>query len=201
MLQLLPIKQKTILETIMTLSAHIIIDAAMLTIIIILACGILMVRNLFSAIIISGVFSMNMAALFVLLAAPDVAFTEAAVGGGFSTILMLAAMGVLRQEEKLKPEFKLTPFLFILATGAIVFFGTLDLAPHGSKVAAPHLHVAPSYLERSIPDTGVPNVVTSILASYRGFDTLGEVFVIFTAGIAVLALIGVGINVSRNRKI
>lgn len=169
---------------------HILIDVALLTLIIILAFGILMVRNLFSAIIISGVFSMSMATLFVLLAAPDVAFTEAAVGAGFSTILMLAAMSVLRQEEKLKPKFKLAPLVLMFAAGATTFYGTLDLAPHGSKQAAPHLHVAPYYLERSIADTSVPNVVTSVLASYRGFDTLGEVFVIFTAGIAVLALIG-----------
>jgi multicomponent Na+:H+ antiporter subunit B len=132
-----------------------------------------------------------------LLAAPDVAFTEAAVGAGFSTILMLGAISVLRQEEKLKPAFKLTPFLLMLAAGAIIFYGTLDLSPHGSKQAAAHLHVAPYYLERSIQDTSVPNVVTSVLASYRGFDTLGEVFVIFTAGIAVLALIG---RAQRKRK-
>ena len=181
-------------------STHLIIDAGLLTIIIVLAFAILLVRNLFSAIVISGVFSMCMACLFVLLAAPDVAFTEAAVGAGFSTILMLAAMGVLHQEERLKPGFKTFAFLMIFASGGIMFYGTLDLAPHGSKQAAPHLHVAPYYLERSIEDTSVPNVVTSVLASYRGFDTLGEVFVIFTAGIAVLALIGSARRSKRVRE-
>jgi hypothetical protein len=38
-------------------------------------------------------------------------------------------------------------------------------------------------------DIGIPNVVTSILASYRGYDTFGETVVVFTAGIAVLALL------------
>lgn len=57
------------------------------------------------------------------------------------------------------------------------------------------MHVAPEYLARSIPDTGVQNVVTSVLASYRGFDTLGEVTVVFTAGVAVMLLIG-----GRRRK-
>lgn len=174
----------------MPFSAHIIIDAGLLTIIIALAFAVMWVRDLFSAIMIAGVFSSVMAALFILLAAPDVAFTEAAVGAGFSTILMLSAMGLLRREEKPPPKFSFAPFLLMSATGAITFYGTLDLAPHGSTKAAAHLHVAPYYLERSIEDTSVPNVVTSILASYRGFDTLGEVFVVFTAGIAVLALIG-----------
>jgi multicomponent Na+:H+ antiporter subunit B len=49
--------------------------------------------------------------------------------------------------------------------------------------------VAPRYLERSIEETGSPNVVTSVLADYRGYDTLGETTVIFTAGIGVMLLL------------
>ena len=44
-----------------------------------------------------------------------------------------------------------------------------------------------------------PNVVTSILASYRGYDTFGETVVIYTAGIAVLVLLYDG--VSKTSKI
>ena len=50
--------------------------------------------------------------------------------------------------------------------------------------------MAPYYIAHAEAETGVPNVVTAVLASYRGFDTLGEVTVIFTAGIGVLALLG-----------
>jgi multicomponent Na+:H+ antiporter subunit B len=53
-----------------------------------------------------------------------------------------------------------------------------------------HRHVAPRYIEDSPRETGVPNMVTSVLASYRGYDTLGETVVIFTAGIGVLLLLG-----------
>jgi multicomponent Na+:H+ antiporter subunit B len=49
--------------------------------------------------------------------------------------------------------------------------------------------VAPRYINDSPNEVGVPNMVTSVLASYRGFDTLGEVAVIFTAGIAVMVLL------------
>jgi multicomponent Na+:H+ antiporter subunit B len=52
-----------------------------------------------------------------------------------------------------------------------------------------HRHVAPRYLADSIKDTNVPNVVTSVLADYRGYDTLGETTVIFTAGIGVMLLL------------
>ena len=50
--------------------------------------------------------------------------------------------------------------------------------------------MAPEYLERSAEEIGIPNVVTSILASYRGYDTMGETAVIFTAGVGVLAMLG-----------
>ena len=38
-------------------------------------------------------------------------------------------------------------------------------------------------------EIGIPNIVTAVLASYRGFDTLGETAVIFTAGVGVMALL------------
>ncbi len=60
----------------------------------------------------------------------------------------------------------------------------------GDGSAPVHGHVAPRYIEQSGQEVGIPNIVTSVLASYRGFDTLGEVAVIFTAGIAVLLLLG-----------
>jgi hypothetical protein len=44
-------------------------------------------------------------------------------------------------------------------------------------------------LEASGEEIGVENVVTSVLASYRGFDTLGETTVVFTAAIGVMILL------------
>ena len=60
---------------------------------------------------------------------------------------------------------------------------------YGDPNAPIHVHVGPHYLERGMAETSVPNIVTAVLASYRGFDTLGEVFVVFTAGIGVLMLL------------
>ena len=56
----------------------------------------------------------------------------------------------------------------------------------GDPEAPAHRHVADRYIADAPRETGVPNIVTVVLASYRGFDTLGEVMVIFTAGIGVL---------------
>ena len=78
-------------------------------------------------------------------------------------------------------------------------YGVLDMPPYGIADNPIHQHVAPRYIEQSPSETGVPNMVTSVLASYRGYDTLGEVLVIFTAGVGVLILLG-GKGAKRARK-
>ena len=56
--------------------------------------------------------------------------------------------------------------------------------------ATPMLVVDGKYIIESGNEIGIPNLVTSVLASYRGYDTLGEITVIFTACIGVLILLG-----------
>ena len=76
-----------------------------------------------------------------------------------------------------------------VVTGAALVYGTLDMPYYGDPEAPIHQHVAPRYINHSLAETSVPNMVTAVLASYRGYDTLGEVAVIFTAGIGVLVLL------------
>jgi len=85
----------------------------------------------------------------------------------------------------------------VFVTGAALVYGTLDMPDFGDPNAPAQTHVAPEYLARSPGEIGVPNVVTGILASYRGYDTLGETAVVFTAGVGVLLLIG---GLRRRRK-
>ena len=77
-------------------------------------------------------------------------------------------------------------------TGGVLVYGTLDLPPFGSPDNPVHHHVAPRYIEESGHEIGVPNIVTSVLASYRGYDTMGETTVIFTAVVGVLLLLATG---------
>jgi multicomponent Na+:H+ antiporter subunit B len=79
----------------------------------------------------------------------------------------------------------------VLITGGLLIYGTLDMPYFGSTQAPSQLHVAPRYINDSMQEIGVDNIVTSVLASYRGFDTFGEVIVIFTAGVGVLTLLSV----------
>jgi multicomponent Na+:H+ antiporter subunit B len=78
----------------------------------------------------------------------------------------------------------------VTVTGALLIYATFDMPHYGDPGAPVHHHVAPYYIEKSAQEVGPPNIVTSILASYRGYDTLGEVTVVFTAAVGVMALIG-----------
>jgi len=178
-----------------------VVDIILLSLIAIHAIAIIRLKSIFTVIMLFAGFSFLSAGLFVVMDAADVAFTEAAVGAGISTVLMLATLGLtysrkdINKEEKRATHNPWLPFMVVLVTGALLIYGTWDIPAFGDLAAPANQHVAPYYLGNSLSDTGVPNVVTSILASYRGFDTLGEVTVIFTAGIAVLLLIG-----GRRRK-
>jgi multicomponent Na+:H+ antiporter subunit B len=77
----------------------------------------------------------------------------------------------------------------VCLTGAALIYGTLDMPNFGSADAPAQIHVGPDYLVRIPDEVGVPNAVTAILASYRGYDTLGETAVVFAAGIGVMLLI------------
>ena len=183
-----------------------IVDITLLSLIAIHAIAIIRLRSLFAVIMLFGGFSFLSAGLFVVMDAADVAFTEAAVGAGISTVLMLATLALTYTPEEADKEEKVPthnpwlPLCVVAITGALLIYGTYDLPAFGDPGAPSQLHVAPYYLKKSVPETGVPNVVTAVLASYRGFDTLGEVTVIFTAGIAVLLVIGGRRRVKRHVK-
>jgi len=153
------------------------------------AISVVRLKSLFAIAMLSGVFSLLSALLFVVLDAVDVAFTEAAVGAGISTVLVLGTLALTTRHERPTKHSQVVPLFVVAVTAAVLIYGTLDMPNFGSATAPAQTHVSPDYLERSVHEIGVPNVVTAILASYRGYDTLGETAVVFTAGIGVLLLI------------
>ncbi len=146
-------------------------------------------HRLFGVIMLSGAYSLVAATWFVVADAVDVAFTEAAVGAGVSTVLALGTLSLVGHEEKHRP---IEPFALVVAlgTGALLLLAVIDMPAYSSASTPIQNHVAPHYLLESGREIGVPNVVTSVLASYRGYDTLGETAVIFTAAIAVFLILG-----------
>lgn len=147
------------------------------------------VRNLFGLVILSGVYSFIMATLLIAMDAVDVGMTEAAVGAGVSTVLLLSALHLARTEEAPGKVFQPLAAVLSMVTGATLIYGTSDLPLYGDPAGQVHHHVAPYYIEQTPKEMGMPNVVTAVLASYRGYDTLGETTVIFTGGLGVMMLL------------
>ncbi len=145
-------------------------------------------RNLFSVVMLFSIYSFLMATVLVALDAVDVAMTEASVGAGISTVLLLGALYLVRGEEAKPLHRPWMPLIISAAVGAVLVYGSLGLPAFSDPQAPIHTHVVPRYLD-SMKETGVPNIVTAVLASFRGYDTLGETTVVFTAGAGVIALL------------
>jgi multicomponent Na+:H+ antiporter subunit B len=161
----------------------------LLTLLAVVTIAIIRQRSLFGVVILASIYSFLMASVLIVLDAVDVAMTEASVGAGVSTVLLLATLHLVKTTEMRQIRPNLLPLFASLGTGVVLVWGTLVLPPFGTPDAAIHRHVAPRYIADTIKDTNVPNVVTSVLADYRGYDTLGETTVIFTAGIGVMLLL------------
>ncbi len=164
----------------------------LMVLLIALALSLVGLRSLLAAAILTGAYSLILAVVYTLLHAVDVAFTEAAVGAGISLTLMLAAISLTRRDEApARRPFaeRLLALAVVLVTGSALVYATLEMPLLGDPTAPAHIHAAARYIAEGPSNTGVPNMVTAVLASYRGYDTLGEVAVIFTAGICVIALL------------
>ncbi len=168
------------------------VDVALLVLLAVTGIAIIRQKDLVAAVMLSGIYSLVSAALFVVMDAVDVAFTEAAVGAGISTVLMLGTLALVGHKEREPRHRPILPLFVVLVTGAILVYGTSDIPPFGNPDNPIHHHVADYYLEESEHEIHIPNVVTSVLASYRGYDTMGETAVIFTAMVGVLLLLARG---------
>ena len=160
--------------------------------------------DLFAATMLMGIFSLLSAGWFTLMDAVDVAFTEAAVGAGISTVLVLSTLALVNQTvETVSKRRPARGLLVVLLTGGALFYATIDMPDYGDHDAPIHLRTSPEFIADAVPRVvdgeplavGVPNLVTTVLASYRGYDTLGETTVIFTGATAVLMILG-----SRRRR-
>ena len=166
--------------------------AALLTFVVLTGVVSVLLRDVLSAIIALAGFSFGAAVVYVLLRAPDVALTEAAVGAGATTVLFLVTIvkTVRPAGERVFERIRWGP-----AALSVAFLGGMALTlPSIPRVGAPDSPVVAGevtryYLEMATPETGVENVVTAVLAAYRGFDTLGEATVVIAAGMAVVLVL------------
>jgi multicomponent Na+:H+ antiporter subunit B len=196
-------------------NAVLLVDLILLVLVIAVGIAIVQTRNLFTATMLGSVYSLLMALVWSNMHALDVGFTEAAVGAGASTVLLLGALVATGRFERLRPSLDWNAVLVCAVTGAALVYGTLDMPHFGDPDAPVQTRRVPGYLTQDIGklhdaplqvgghhevdpehphpaddfDGHVPNTVTSLLAAYRGYDTMFETCVIFTAGASLILML------------
>lgn len=171
-----------------------VVTVALFVLLAVTGIAVIRTRNLFGAVMLAGIYSLVSAGLFVVMDGVDVAFTEAAVGAGISTVLLLGTLALVGYQEHKPSHQPILPLFVVIVTGGVLVYGTADIPAFGEGLNPAHQHemVARYYIDRSYDDSHVPNVVTTVLASYRGYDTMGETAVVFTAMVGVLLLLARG---------
>ncbi len=92
---------------------------------------------------------------------------------------------------------KALQFIILFAFGLVLIYGVVGLPPKGDHEAPAQLVENPAgnpvagthYIQHAYEDTHTPNMITAVLADYRSVDTLGELIVVFAAGIACMYIL------------
>jgi len=151
-------------------------------------------RDVLSVIIVFGAYSLGMAILYTFLLAPDVAMTEAAIGAGVTTLLLLLTIARTTRPstDRLRERIHLPA---VAVVGAFVLLLCVAVLPDMYAVGITETpvwsnpEVTQHYIRETYAQTGVENAVTAVLAAYRGFDTFGEAVVVFAAGVSTLLVL------------
>jgi len=163
----------------------------LLILLLVTALGAVIVRDLVGAVLILGSYSFFLALTWAWLGSPDVAFTEAVVGSGMSTVLFLFALFQTVPKED-PSSHRATPWFAALGLGVLgllLLDGAVDVPHFGDLEAPANAYLSPTYIQESMAQMNTPNIVTAILMDFRGFDTLIETAVVFTAGVACALLL------------
>lgn len=194
------------------MSEFLLLDIILLFLLTVTSVSVFVLHNLFAATMVFSLYSLLVSVVWLNLDAADVALTEAAVGAGIVTVLLIGALVVVGDEEKKHPRIHRPGLLLVVLTTVVLVYGTFDLPRLGDPAAPAQVHITPEYISQTVPklhtdhggpsDDGhdekrsdnfhghVPNLVTSVIVNYRAYDTLFEVVVIFTAGVSLVLLVG-----------
>ena len=168
------------------------VEVTLLAFVVACAFATAMLRDVLGSIIAFGAYSLGIAIIWVFLRAPDVGLTEAAVGAGIMTILFLLTIAKTVRPADDEVLESVDPRALAVSVALVAVLSTTLVAlpavgDGGSAVASDN--VTEYYLANAYEETEVKNAVTAVLAAYRGFDTLGEAVVVFSAGVAALTVL------------
>jgi multicomponent Na+:H+ antiporter subunit B len=168
----------------------VLLNDLLLALLLILALAAARVRDLVGAVLALSAYGLTMSLVWAEMGAVDVAFTEAVVGAGASTVFFLATLLRTRApEQAVGRGHVLAGLVAVGFLGALLLLATHEFPAWGDPASPASVHVSPRYLMRGFEETGTPNIVTAVLADYRGYDTLVETVVIFTAGLGCWLLL------------
>lgn len=185
------------------------IDLVLLVLIVVLAVAVVMARNLLAASMLMSIYSLLMAAIWKNMDSLDVSFTEAAVGAGVSTVLLIGSLVHVGLEEKPKKGIHGMGMAAVVLAGGALLYGTIDMPGFGDPGSPANANpVSIGYIRQDVekvPDAAgrytnfkkhhdyfhehVPNMVTAVIVSYRGYDTMYETTVIFIAGVSMILML------------
>ncbi len=168
------------------------IEILLLILVVALAFISLWIRDLISAVVVFGAYSFLMCLIWTGMGAVDVAFTEAAVGAGVSTVFFIAVLFNTTRRIQFNPldlSSKILASFLCITVGYLLFLGISDLPEWGDPKSPVNSNVAGYYVENAYKQTKVPNLVTAVLADYRAFDTMFETCVVFIAVLGIFMLL------------
>ena len=168
------------------------VEVILLTFVVITAVGSLWIKDLMSAAIFFGAYSFLMCLVWTGMGAVDVAFTEAAVGAGISTVLIIATIyntKRITKDSNINLLWKSVAAVIVTIVGFGLMSAINDFPKWGDPLSPANSHVSSYYVEHAYEDSHVPNLVTAVLADYRGFDTMFETAVVFVASISIVVLL------------
>ena len=149
-------------------------------------------KSLISSVISLGVIGVGMSISFLFLNAPDLAIVQIAVEVVYLIFLIRATIGreVISVKGNVPWQNFLIAFILIIALFVFGTFALQELPEFGNAIIS-QVKEAPSnmYLENGLKETGAANIVTSVILDYRGYDTLGEITVLFTAILGALTIL------------
>ncbi len=175
------------------------LELALIAFVVITAVFAALLRDVLGSIAVFAAFSLGLAIIWVLLQAPDVALTEAAVGAGVMTFLFLLTISKTTHPDTDRPLEELDlKAIAVVAAVALLMLTTVPAMPEVGDPTAPSVSAEhPTgeqtpysyYIENTYVEAGIRNAVAGVLVVYRGFDTFGEAVVVFAAAVGVMVVL------------
>ncbi|GAB7011993.1 DUF4040 domain-containing protein [Halolamina salina] len=167
-------------------------EIALLALVVGAAVATAALRSVLSSVVAFGAYSLGIAIVWVFLRAPDVGLTEAAVGAGVMTVLFLLTIVKTEHRETERTFERIDLRAAGVAVALVLVLSTTLFALPAvgdANSAVSDDDVTEYYLDNAYEETEVKNAVTAVLAAYRGFDTMGEAAVVYSAGVGLLVVL------------